>query len=68
MNYLQNYSAQINLLCEKHKVKTLFAFGSVISGTFSKNSDVDLIVDFEEQNPLEYSDNYFQLTIPLLPL
>ena len=68
MNFLQNYTGQIQLLCKKHKVKSLFAFGSVISDVFSSNSDIDLIVDFEEQNPLDYSENYFQLKFQLQDL
>jgi len=68
MNFLESYISQIQYLCSQHKVRSLFAFGSVISGSFSSNSDIDMIVDFEEQNPLEYSENYFQLKFQLQDL
>ena len=56
----------IQLLCEAHKVKNLYAFGSVTKDSFSEESDVDLIVDFEENNsPKSYSDNYFDLKFSL---
>ncbi len=39
-------------LCEMHRVKELYAFGSVVNGNFTENSDIDLIVDIDEPNPL----------------
>ena len=58
MNSLENYSADIKTLCEAHKVKTLYAFGSVLSDKFTIDSDIDLIVDFEALDILDYADNY----------
>ncbi len=52
---------QIQELCKVSKVKTLFAFGSVTRDDFNENSDVDLIVDFEEKDPFKYTDLYFGL-------
>ncbi|MCC5936461.1 MAG: nucleotidyltransferase domain-containing protein [Lunatimonas sp.] len=52
---------QIKELCKNNKVKTLFAFGSVTRDDFNENSDVDLIVDFEENDPFRYTDLYFNL-------
>ena len=51
----------IKTLCLKHKVKRLFAFGSVITDRFKSDSDVDLIVDFKEVDLYDYADNYFDL-------
>jgi len=48
-------------LCTKHKVKRLFVFGSLLTGRFKKNSDVDLLVDFHDIDLYEYADNYFNL-------
>ena len=50
---------QIQALCEASNVKSLFAFGSVIRDDFHENSDVDLIIDFEEKDPFKYTDLYF---------
>ena len=52
---------QIQELCKASKVKSLFAFGSVTREDFNENSDIDLIVDFEEKDPFKYTDLYFGL-------
>lgn len=57
--------AEINSLCRQHRVKALFAFGSVTSERFNDLSDIDLIVDIDSSDPLEYSDNYFDLKFQL---
>jgi len=63
---LAQYMNSIQLLCEEHKVKNLYAFGSVTKDSFSDESDVDLIVDFvENQSPKAYTDNYFALKFSL---
>jgi predicted nucleotidyltransferase len=51
----------IQELCKASKVKSLFAFGSVTRDDFNENSDIDLIVDFEESDPFKYTDLYFDL-------
>ena len=48
-------------LCKKHKVKKLFVFGSVLTGRYKKNSDIDLLVDFRDVDLYEYAENYFNL-------
>ncbi len=63
--FLENYSDIISQLCLQNKVKTLYAFGSVLTTKFSQNSDVDLIVDIDSEEPLEYADNYFNLKFAL---
>ena len=52
---------QIQELCKANNVKSLFAFGSVTRDDFNENSDIDLIVDFEEKDPFKYTDLYFGL-------
>ena len=63
--YLDSYKNQITLLCEKHNVKHLFAFGSVLTNKFSDKSDVDLLVDIKSQDPLIYAEHYFELKFKL---
>ena len=65
MNTLSMYKNQINALCEKHKVKSLYAFGSVLTPDFNIHSDIDLIVDFKEVDVKDYADNYFDLKFSL---
>jgi len=52
---------EIQELCKNSKVKSLFAFGSVTTADFNEDSDIDLIVDFEEKDPFKYTDLYFEL-------
>jgi len=65
MNLITEHIAQIKLLCDKSRVKSLFAFGSVITDRFKGDSDVDLIVDIDADDPLDYSDKYFDLKFSL---
>ena len=43
MNFFNNYLPGIIALCKKHKVKKLFAFGSVLTNRFNDKSDIDLL-------------------------
>ncbi|RZJ39222.1 MAG: hypothetical protein EOO18_01335 [Chryseobacterium sp.] len=47
MSLIDQYTRDIQQLCEQHKVRRLYAFGSVLTDRFQQDSDVDLIVDFE---------------------
>ncbi|MEN8249471.1 MAG: nucleotidyltransferase domain-containing protein [Bacteroidota bacterium] len=41
-------------LCKEHKVKSLYAFGSSVSEKFDeKSSDIDLVVEIDNSDPLE---------------
>lgn len=33
-------------LCDKHKVRNLYAFGSVLSDNLNETSDIDFLVSF----------------------
>lgn len=65
MNFLNQHIEQIKRLCELNKVTTLFAFGSVITDKFNPNSDIDLVVDIEDNDPISYADKYFNLKFQL---
>jgi predicted nucleotidyltransferase len=65
MNIENSKISQIQELCKLNKVKTLFVFGSAIRNDFNKNSDIDLIVDIEENDPFTYTDLYFNLKTKL---
>lgn len=54
-------------LCEIHKVRSLYVFGSILTSRFNSRSDVDLLVSFNKQEiPLsEYADNYFDFQFAL---
>ena len=63
--YLDTYTDRINRLCETHEVRQLFAFGSVLNDGFSEGSDIDLVVEFNTNDPFEYAENYFSLKFSL---
>lgn len=65
MHNLQTYKPAITKLCEIHKVKKLYAFGSVLTESFNIDSDIDLIVEFENIKLEEYADNYFDFKFSL---
>ena len=61
MNLIERNIDKIRDLCSRHKVKQLFVFGSVLTDKFSKESDIDLVVDFQGVELYDYADNYFDL-------
>ena len=65
MNFLDNFSIAISNLCKMHKVNRLYAFGSVLTDRFDAESDIDLIVDFQAIDVLDYADNYFDFKFSL---
>jgi len=52
---------KIRKLCEQHYVSQLSVFGSILTDKFTKNSDIDLLVDFSNIDLQNYADNYFSL-------
>jgi predicted nucleotidyltransferase len=52
---------RIKQLCKEYRVKNFSVFGSVLTDDFSADSDIDFIVDFNENDPIIYTDLYFQL-------
>ncbi|MBD0350203.1 MAG: nucleotidyltransferase domain-containing protein [Flavisolibacter sp.] len=65
MSLIDQYTTDIQRLCAQHKVRRLYAFGSVLTDRFGSDSDVDLIVDFEPLDIGQYADNYFNLKFAL---
>ena len=60
IDILKNNIELIEKLCKKHRIKSLYAFGSVLNERFTDDSDIDLYVSFENMNFVEYADNYFE--------
>jgi len=50
---ITNNKSEIEKICKQHKIKKLYAFGSVCTDKFNEKSDVDLIVYVSEENPVE---------------
>ena len=62
---LKNQLDTIRSLCERYRVNTLYVFGSVLTPNFDTHSDLDLVVDFLDQDALQYASNYFQFKFEL---
>lgn len=65
MEEIYQHIDQIRHACDSNKVRSLFAFGSVTTNELLPDSDIDLIVDIDENDPLVYSDYYFNLKFEL---
>lgn len=65
MKLLENNIQKIIALCEKHKVRKLFAFGSILTNRFNEDSDVDLVVSFNKLKVSDYFNNYFDFKYAL---
>jgi uncharacterized protein len=65
MGMIENHKSQISALCEQYGVKSLYSFGSVNTKSFNETSDIDLVVELKSTDPLEYTDNYFDLKFNL---
>lgn len=59
MSIIEKNLDKISDLCDKHKVASLFVFGSVLTDNFKKSSDIDLLVNFSGVDLYDYADNYF---------
>ncbi len=65
MELISKHKDRIIYLCKKYTVKTLCAFGSVLTSKFTPQSDVDLVVEFLSIDLLAYFDNYFNFKFEL---
>lgn len=65
MKLIQRNIAQIVALCKKHKVESLYVFGSVLTDRFNDESDIDFVVVFDKANVEDYFDNYFDFKYAL---
>ena len=68
MKLIQRHISQIAALCEKHKVKSLYVFGSVLTDRFNNDSDIDFVVIFDKAGVEDYFDNYFDFKYALQDL
>jgi predicted nucleotidyltransferase len=46
------YSKTFIEMCKKHQVKELYIFGSAVSGNFTDESDLDILVEINETDHL----------------
>lgn len=58
MNLINQHKSQLFSLCKKYKVDELYVFGSVLTPSFNKQSDIDFLVNFGDVDLYNYFDNY----------
>ncbi len=61
MKLIERNMQTIIALCKMYKVNKLFVFGSILTERFNKESDIDLVVDFNKEDISDYFDNYYNL-------
>jgi predicted nucleotidyltransferase len=59
MNIIEKNIDSLIILCKQHKVRELYLFGSILTPKFNEDSDIDMLVQFDNVDILEYADNYF---------
>lgn len=50
MTLIDQHKSELTRACKAYQVKELYAFGSVLTDQFAKQSDVDLAVDFDRSS------------------
>ena len=68
MKLIQRHISQIVSLCQKHKVASLYVFGSVLTDRFNNDSDIDFVVIFDKAGVEDYFENYFDFKYALQDL
>ena len=59
---ISKHESDFKNLCQKHKVKLLYGFGSSVTDGFDKrSSDIDLLVEIDESDPIERGDKLISL-------
>lgn len=61
LNLIENKKLELQRLCEKYDVNTMYLFGSATSDHFNETSDIDIIISFKDLPFDRYTDNYFEL-------
>ncbi len=68
-NINENTIKELKNICSSLDVKRLYIFGSAVSGDFKEKSDIDILISFDENLPIEqYTQNYFELHYKLREL
>jgi predicted nucleotidyltransferase len=59
---IQKNQTEFTNLCKEHNVKTMFAFGSSVTGNFDfDKSDIDLIVEIDESDPVKKGEKILSI-------
>ncbi len=68
LSFIQAHKSELEILCQQYHVRQLYLFGSALATTFRPDSDLDFLVTFQDVEPLEYADNFFDFRDALAQL
>ncbi len=61
LKLIKNIEKELQALCVKYDVKTMYLYGSATTDDFNDSSDIDILISFKELSVEQYTDNYFEL-------
>ena len=61
LNIIENNRLELQRLCKKYDIQTMYLFGSATGTDFNSSSDIDILIAFKEIPFDKYTDNYFEL-------
>jgi uncharacterized protein len=61
LKLIEDKITELQHLCKKYDVNTMYLFGSALTDSFTDTSDVDILISFKDLTIEKYTDNYFQL-------
>ncbi|GAB3489610.1 nucleotidyltransferase domain-containing protein [Spirosoma knui] len=63
---LANELPIVTRILKENGVERAYAFGSVCTDQFNENSDIDILIAFDDTlDPVHYGDNYFKIASAL---
>ena len=61
LNFIENKKQELQNLCKKYEIKTMYLFGSATTAEFNVSSDIDILISFQNIPFDKYTENYFEL-------
>ena len=61
MKRIDKYKPKITKICETMPIKRLDLFGSILNKNYTSESDIDVLVLFEQNKDIDLFNNYFEL-------
>lgn len=61
MKRIEKYKPEITKICEMIPIKRLGLFGSILNEQYTPESDIDILVLFDQNEDIDLFNNYFEL-------
>lgn len=61
IHQIEDKIQEIQKLCVRYDIKTMYLFGSATTSDFNSGSDLDFLISFKDISIERYTDNYFAL-------